>query len=118
MAAMPIYGKNPLISSSPEPETLGLGMLHWGCGACKVCSNNDPRLTLTYLTSRSNSFLIDLNRIFFWKVDFSNTVKAKVIILTCYVETNDTMAINKFQRSRLTFALLAKVAYIVGPSIY
>ena len=28
------------------------------------------------------------------------------------------MAINKFQRSRLTFTLLAKVAHIVVPSIY
>ena len=28
------------------------------------------------------------------------------------------MAINKFQRSRLTFALSAKVAYIVVPSKY
>ena len=28
------------------------------------------------------------------------------------------MAISKFQRSRLTFALSAKVAYIVVPSIY
>ena len=28
------------------------------------------------------------------------------------------MAINKFQRSRLTFALLAKVAHIVVPSTY
>ena len=55
---------------------------------------------------------------FFWKVDFSNTVKAKVIIFTWYVETNETMAINKFQRSRLTFALSAKVAHIVVPSIY
>ena len=29
---------------------------------------------------------------FFWKVDFLNTVEAKVIILTWYVETNETMA--------------------------
>ena len=28
------------------------------------------------------------------------------------------MVINKFQRSRLTFALSAKVAYIVVPSIF
>ena len=28
------------------------------------------------------------------------------------------MAVNKFQRSRLTFALSAKVAHIVVPSIY
>ena len=55
---------------------------------------------------------------FFLKVDFLNTVKAKVIILTRYVETHETMAINKFQRSRLTFALSAKVAHIVVPSIY
>ena len=54
---------------------------------------------------------------FFWKVDFSNTVKAKVIILTRYVKINVTMAINKFQKSRLTFALSAKVAHIVVPSI-
>ena len=47
-----------------------------------------------------------------------NTVKAKVIILTWYVKTNETMAINKFQRSRLTFAFSAKVAYIVVQSIY
>ena len=33
--------------------TLGLGMQHLGCGAFQVCSNNDPGLTLTYLTSRS-----------------------------------------------------------------
>ena len=41
-----------------------------------------------------------------------------MIILTWYVETNETMVINKFQRSRLTFVLLAKVAHIVVQSIY
>ena len=40
---------------------------------------------------------------FFWKVDFLNTVEAKVIILTWYVKPNETMAMNKFQRSWLTF---------------
>ena len=33
---------------------LGLGMYHWGCGAYQVCSNGGIKLTLTYLTSRSN----------------------------------------------------------------
>ena len=37
------------------------------------------------------------------------TVEAKVIILTRYVKPNETMAINKFQRSRLTFNFSAKV---------
>ena len=55
---------------------------------------------------------------FFEKLIFFKTVEAKVIILTCYVKINETMAINKFQRSRLTFALSAKVAHIVVQSIY
>ena len=57
MAAMPIYGKNLLkifFSRTRRPMTLGLGMKHQGCGAYQVCSNDDPGLTLTYLTSRSN----------------------------------------------------------------
>ena len=41
-----------------------------------------------------------------------------MIILTLYVEINETMDINKFQRSRLTFALSATVAHTVVPSIY
>ena len=41
------------------------------------------------------------------KLIFLKTVKALVIILTWYVKTNETMAINKFQRSRLTFDLSA-----------
>ena len=56
--------------------------------------------------------------IFFWKGDFLNTVEAKVIILTWYVQTNETMTINKFQRSLLTFNLSAKVAHIGFPSTY
>ena len=48
----------------------------------------------------------------FLTVDFLNTVEAKVIILTWYVKPNETMAINKFQRPRLTFNFSAKVAHI------
>ena len=56
-----------------------------------------------------------LNGILFWKV-FLNTVEALVIILTWYVKPNETMALNKFQRSRLTFNFSAKVAHIGVPS--
>ena len=55
LAATPIYGNNPLkivFSRTRRPMTLGLGMYHWGCGAYDVCSNDDPRLTLTYFTSK------------------------------------------------------------------
>ena len=54
----------------------------------------------------------------FFKVVFMNTVEAKIFILTRYVKPNMTMAINKFQRSRLTFDLSAKVAYMGVPSTY
>ena len=52
MADMAIYGKNPLkiFSRTRRLMAFGLGMLHLGCGAYQVCSNDDPRLTLTYLT--------------------------------------------------------------------
>ena len=73
MAAMPIYGKNPLkifFSRTRRPITLGLCIKHWGCGAYQVYSNDDPRLTLTYLTSRSNLLLMHLNGIFFEKFMF------------------------------------------------
>ena len=49
-----------------------------------------------------------LNGKFFKKLIFLKTVEALVIILTWYVEPNETMAINKFQRSRLIFDLSAK----------
>ena len=57
MAATPLNGKNPskiFFYRTRRPMTLGLGMKHWGCGAYPVYSNDDPRLTLTYLMSRSN----------------------------------------------------------------
>ena len=59
-----------------------------------------------------------LNGKFFWKVDFLKPIEAEVIILTWYVLSNVKMAINKFQRSRLTFDLSAKAAHIGVPSIY
>ena len=56
MTATPIYGKDHLkiFSRNRRPMTLGLGMWHWGCVAYQVCSNDEPKLTLTYFTSRSN----------------------------------------------------------------
>ena len=33
---------------------LKLGMLHWRLKLYKVCINDDPGLTLTYFTARSN----------------------------------------------------------------
>ena len=61
MAAMPIDGKNLKKSSSLEPKIqmiLKLSMQHWVFEYYQVCSNDDPELTLTYLTARSNLVLM------------------------------------------------------------
>ena len=50
-----------------------------------MCSNDDSRLTLTYLTSKSNLLPNAFKWDFFFfleKLFFLNTVEAKVIILT------------------------------------
>ena len=59
MAAMPIYGKKKLQKSSPEPKGqrpcgLVCSIGDWDLGPIIVCSNDGPRLTLTYFTARSN----------------------------------------------------------------
>ena len=57
MAAAPIYGKNPsniFFSGTGGPISTKLGMLHRGLQPIIVCSNDDPGVTLTYFTARSN----------------------------------------------------------------
>ena len=49
---------------------------------------------------------------------FLETVEAKVNIIIIYVQPTEKMAINKFQRSRLTLDLSAKVGHIGVPSVY
>ena len=56
IATMPIDGKKLLkifFSETSRPITFELGTKHWGPGPYKVCSNNDPGLTLTYFMARS-----------------------------------------------------------------
>ena len=54
--------------------TLKLGMQHWVLEYYQVCSNNDPGLTLTYFTTRSNL----VPYAFVWEkgktMDFSETI--------------------------------------------
>ena len=57
MAATPIYGKNPskkFFSGTGRPISTKLSMLHRGLQPIIVCSNDDPGVTLTYFTARSN----------------------------------------------------------------
>ena len=54
--------------------TLKLGMQHWVLEYYQVCSNDDPELTLTYYTARSNL----VPYAFAWEngktMDFSETI--------------------------------------------
>ena len=57
MATMPIYGKNPLkifFSRMVNQMTLKLGKKQKGLEPYKSSVNDDPGLTLTYFTERSN----------------------------------------------------------------
>ena len=56
MAATPIYGKTLKLffSRTRSPMILKLGMWHQGLKVYKVYINDDPGLTLTYFTARSN----------------------------------------------------------------
>ena len=78
MAAMPIYGKNPskIFSGTGRPISTKLGMKHRGLKLIKDCSNDDPRVTLTYFTASSNLE----TEAFLWEkvktVDFSVTIAA------------------------------------------
>ena len=51
MATMPIYGKNPskIFSGTGRPISTKLGMKHRGLQPIIDCSNENPRVTLTYI---------------------------------------------------------------------
>ena len=73
-AAMPIYGKKIFSSGTELPMTLKLGMQHWVLKYYQVCTNDEPGLTLTYFTARSNL----VPYAFVWEngktTDFSETI--------------------------------------------
>ena len=57
MAAKPIYGKKTskiFFSRTGGPIFTKLGMLHQGLQPIINCSNDDPGVTLTYFTAKSN----------------------------------------------------------------
>ena len=57
MAAMPIYGKNPskiFFSRTGRRIFMKLGMYHRGLLPIIVYIKDDPGVTLTYFTARSN----------------------------------------------------------------
>ena len=78
MAAMPIYGKNLkkiFFSVTKYPMTLKLVCsIRYSLKYYQVCSKDDPELTMTYFTARSNL----VPYAFVWEksnmMDFSETI--------------------------------------------
>ena len=79
MATTPIYGKNlskVFFTGTSRPISTKLGMYNPGLQPIIVCSNDDPGVTLTYFTARSNL----VTYVFQWgkvkRVEFSETISA------------------------------------------
>ena len=56
MSATPIYGKNfkNLLLQNQKADDLESRYVASGARVLQICSNDDPKLTLTYFTARSN----------------------------------------------------------------
>ena len=77
LVTMPIYGKKNLkifFSGTKTPMALKVGMQHLALEYYQICSNEDPGMTLTYCTIRSNL----VPYAFIWEkcktMDFSETI--------------------------------------------
>ena len=80
--------------------TLKFSVLHWVCEYYQICSNDDPGLTLTYFTARSN--LVPYT--FVWEkvktIEFLETIVACDIHVGRCIQLNVYMKIFQYQRSR------------------
>ena len=80
--------------------TLKVGMQHQVLKYFQICSNDDPELTLTYFTARSNlipyAFVWEKGKI----MDFSETIIVYDIKVGRFNLLNEYMNQNEYQRSR------------------
>ena len=80
--------------------TLKVGMQHWVLKYYQMYSNDDPGLTLTYLTARSNlvpyAFVWGKGKI----MDFSETVVVYDIKVGRFSQLNEYITLYEYQRSR------------------
>ena len=114
MTATPIHGKNPLrnLLQNQKASDLETWYVSFGMWAYQVCSNDDPKMTLTYLISRSNLLPNRLNGNCFEKLIFEYCGGHSLL------DMFSLLSINKLQRSRLAYKLSTKVAHIRVPSTY
>ena len=80
--------------------TLKLGMQHRVLEYYPVCSNDDPGLTMTYFTARSNlvpyAFVLEKGQ----TMDFSETIVVYDIKIGRCIQLNEYMKLYEYQRSR------------------
>ena len=102
MATMPICGnkKQIFFSRTKRPMTLKVGMQHRVLEYFQICSNDDPELTLTYFTARSNlipyAFVWEKDKI----MDFSETIVVCDIKVGRFSLLNEYMNHYEYQWSR------------------
>ena len=103
LATIPIYHKNLkkiFFSGTKRPMTFNLGMLHRVLEYYQVYSNDDPGLTLTYFTARSNL----VPYAFVWEkgktMDISETIVVYDVKVGRCSWLNEYMDLYKYQRSR------------------
>ena len=80
--------------------TLKLGMRHWLLDYYQVCSNDDPGLTLTYFTAKSNLVPFVFVSENAQAVDFQETTEACEVKVGAYSQINEYMVNYDNPRSR------------------
>ena len=81
-------------SETSRPMIFELGVQHQGLGPYKVCSNDDPGLTLVYFTARSailpNSFVWENALLNYWSLmEVSTNVAPRIVHPTLIVHVNN-----------------------------
>ena len=89
-----------LLLWNQKADYLESGMQHRVLEYYQVCSNDDPGMTLTYFTTRSNlvpyAFVLEKGK----TMDFSETIVVFDIKIGTCSQLNVYMNLNEYQRSR------------------
>ena len=97
---VPIYGENLKIflSESKRPMTMKFGMQYRVIKYYQICSNDDPLLTSTYFTARSNLVPYGFVREICETVDVSESIVVYDIEVGRYSQLNEYMKLYEYQR--------------------
>ena len=116
MAAMPIYSKNLkkiIFSGTERLMTLKVGMQHWVLEyyMYQIISDEDPGMTLTYFTARSNLVPYAFIQVKQWI--FSETIVVYYIKVGRCSQLNEYMKLYEYQSQghSLTLVQITQIQY-------